>query len=302
MILVKTYSTFGLSGFDPIDTARRFLGAWKIQNNTELNNIDRFVMAVDNIGRLTSEEFYDIYTVKSDLQGIAENLRLPIEDTHSNIKSTRMYHIIEAARLLCKQIDPSAQYFDWGCNPTAKEKIKFESHLLWARIHFAESILLINTIVRAISNGRNSLLNKLENLKDAEPEEYIEFMEASRQYLSQLFPDDSSKSMIRYIINDWLTIINSFDLIGQKKSRLKEILIKLQNELQAKMDELPDSYTDQEKKVIILKNIFSKKILSQWESYLTENNDTMTEDQRNEFCIAYQNLNTLNIYPLPMCN
>ena len=187
LILVKTYSTFGLSGFDPIDTARRFLGAWKIQNNTELNNIDRFVMAVDNIGRLTSEEFYDIYTVKSDLQGIAENLRLPIEDTHSNIKSTRMYHIIQAARLLCQQIDPSAQYFDWGCNPIAKEKINFEPHLLWARIHFAESILLINTIVRAISNGRNSLLNKLENLKDAEPEEYIEFMEASRQYLTNSF-------------------------------------------------------------------------------------------------------------------
>ena len=57
--------------------------------------------------------------------------------------------------------------------------------------------------------------------------------------------------MIKYIVYDWLTVINSYNLIGRTKSKLAQIFALLQEAVQLKMEELPDSYTDLEKRILI---------------------------------------------------
>ena len=109
---------------------RRFYGAWQIGQEEDMSKLERFIKSIDFIGRITNDEFYQVYTRDAELLGYNGNLRLPINDAHNNIKTTRMSFIIKAARLLCNQVDEFAQYIDWGCDPNAKESISYESHLM----------------------------------------------------------------------------------------------------------------------------------------------------------------------------
>ena len=234
LVLYKSYSTFGLSGFDPVDLARRFYGAWQFKNDPDLTHTERFILAVEYIGQLTNDEFYGFYTTAANINGFDTSLRVPIEDAHSEVDTTRIAYIFSAARLLCNQIDNFAQYFDWGCTPETKERINFESHLLWARIHFAESILLTNAIVRSLTIGRNSLIKQLKNSSNITPSLYLDLMGRARVYLAEVFPTDNSNTMIKYIVYDWLTVINSYNLIGRTKSKLAQIFALLQEAVQLK--------------------------------------------------------------------
>ena len=67
-------------------------------------------MAVEYIGQLTNDEFYGFYTTAANINGFDTSLRVPIEDAHSEVDTTRIAYIFSAARLLCNQIDNFAQY------------------------------------------------------------------------------------------------------------------------------------------------------------------------------------------------
>ena len=301
LVLFKTYATFGLSGFDPVDMTRRFYGAWQIGQEEDMSKLERFIRAIDFIGRITNDEFYRVYTSDAELLGYNGNLRLPINDAHNNIKTTRMSFIIKAARLLCNQVDEFAQYIDWGCDPNAKESISYESHLLWARIHFAESILLVNTLTRTLSAGKGSLLRKVIDAKNEDTSTYLTTMAEAGNYISEIFPVDNSKAMIRYIIDDWLTVINSYNFLGRQRSRLKGVFDEMNVELREKVESLSTSYTEDERRVIVLKTIFTKKILLQWKGYYLANKDAMSEEEENEFCVEYESLDALDLYPIDAC-
>ena len=59
--------------------------------------------------------------------------------------------------------------------------------------------------------------------------------------------------------------------------------------------------TQKMKKVIVLKTIFTKKILLQWKGYYLANKDAMSEEEENEFCVEYESLDALDLYPIDAC-
>ena len=68
------------------------------------------------------------------------------------------------------------------------------------------------------------------------------------------------------------------------------------------MEELPDSYTDLEKRILIYKNILSRSVLLEWQEYYYENSEGMTEDEKADFCTQYKEIDIVNIYPMDECS
>ena len=88
-------------------------------------------------------------------------------------------------------------------------------------------------------------------------------MAEAGNYISEIFPVDNSKAMIRYIIDDWLTVINSYNFLGRQRSRLKGVFDEMNVELREKVESLSTSYTEDERRVIVL------KLYSQRRSYFS---------------------------------